>query len=308
METLKLSPWILGFLGASVRSAVAGDEPARARVRRLVVLAGRRRSSSPAVEIVFVDNPGPTVTAIVRIEYAGRGAVRVADPRAGHADRSACLRARCSSGSRRRPRPSTGSRSRPRACAWTARPRACGRCGRRRGRRAERPDDGAQPVAVIEQGSVGPYDYVTIAVDPTPRRSGRGRDRLAHEQRLRADRPRRRRCSARTCADGLNLLAFKLTSDADAGAIRPVMLTYESERPVIPLRPAAVAAQDDMGIQVWVIGPSQAVPDNYKLARAQRRADRLAERPEVSRPARCRRAAPVRSAPTSARRATTTPS
>ena len=42
------------------------------------------------------------------------------------------------------------------------------------------------------------------------------------------------------------------------------MLTYESKLPMIPLRPTAVAAQDDMGIQVWVIGPSQAVPANYK--------------------------------------------
>jgi hypothetical protein len=64
-------------------------------------------------------------------------------------------------------------------------------------------------------------------------------------------------------ADGLDLLAVKLTSDADAGAIRPIVLTYESERPVIPIRPAAVAAQDDMAIKVWVVGPSQAVPSNY---------------------------------------------
>ena len=64
--------------------------------------------------------------------------------------------------------------------------------------------------------------------------------------------------------EGLNLLAFKLTKGTDVGAIRPVILTYESKLPMIPIRPASVAAHDDMGIQVWVFGPSQAVPDNYK--------------------------------------------
>ena len=41
---------------------------------------------------------------------------------------------------------------------------------------------------------------------------------------------------------GLNLLAFKLTSGTDVGAIRPVTLTYESKLPMIPIRPTAVAA------------------------------------------------------------------
>ena len=33
---------------------------------------------------------------------------------------------------------------------------------------------------------------------------------------------------------------------------------------MIPIRPTAVAANDDMGVMVWVLGESRAVPVNYK--------------------------------------------
>jgi len=67
-------------------------------------------------------------------------------------------------------------------------------------------------------------------------------------------------------ADGLNLIAFKLqkSPDVTAGSIRPVVLTYDAELPSIPIIPTAVAAQDDMGIRVWVLGNEQAIPANYK--------------------------------------------
>ena len=120
-------------------------------------------------------------------------------------------------------------------------------------------------VQVIDRGSIGPYDYVNIGVDPTLERSDEGRDRLARDQRLRSARPRWR-VVGRYLRDGLHLLAFKLTSDAKAGAdadaIRPVVLTYESKLPMIPIRPRRPRRR--LGIQVWVLGPSQAVPDNYR--------------------------------------------
>ena len=49
-----------------------------------------------------------------------------------------------------------------------------------------------------------------------------------------------------------------------AGSIRPIMITYESELPYIPIRPTAVAAKDDMGVMVWVGAKSRAIPENYK--------------------------------------------
>jgi Uncharacterized protein conserved in bacteria (DUF2330) len=118
----------------------------------------------------------------------------------------------------------------------------------------------APGVQVIDRGSVGPYDYVNLRVDPAlgdPAKvatdwlaaSGydvAGLDRGALRRRVR---------------EGLHLLALKLSSDADVGAIRPVILTYESKLPTVPMQPTAAAAR---GVQVWVVGPSQAVPDNAR--------------------------------------------
>jgi hypothetical protein len=64
--------------------------------------------------------------------------------------------------------------------------------------------------------------------------------------------------------DKLNLVAFRLSKNRNAGSIRPVVLSYKSDQPMIPIRPTAVAANDDMGILVWVLGASRAVPSNYK--------------------------------------------
>ena len=63
---------------------------------------------------------------------------------------------------------------------------------------------------------------------------------------------------------GMNLIAFRLTKGNAAGTIRPIRMTYASERPMIPIRPTAVAANDDMGVMVWVLGESRAVTVNYK--------------------------------------------
>jgi hypothetical protein len=120
-------------------------------------------------------------------------------------------------------------------------------------------------ISVVDQGSVGPYDYATIAVDPglaEPAQAAidwfvqNGYDLTA----LDAD------VLGPYLADGLNLLAFKLTKAASdtAGAIRPVILTYRGEHPMIPIRPTAVAAEPDMGVLVWIAAEARAVPQNYK--------------------------------------------
>ena len=111
-------------------------------------------------------------------------------------------------------------------------------------------------VQVIDRGSVGPYEYVNLAVDPTLRDGAKvASDWLGADgydlSGLDGE------ALSRSLREGQHLLAFKLADDADAGAIRPVSVTYESKRPVVPIRPTAVPAR---GLQVWVIGPSQAVP------------------------------------------------
>ena len=129
-------------------------------------------------------------------------------------------------------------------------------------RRRRRP--AAEPgVSVLAAGTVGPYDYEVIKVDPA--NSDPAMVAIKWLQTNGYDvgalgpdvlRPYLR--------DGLNLLAFKLSKNKTTGSIRPVMLTYTSDHPMIPIRPTAVAANDDMGILVWVLGSSRAVPTNYK--------------------------------------------
>jgi MYXO-CTERM domain-containing protein len=63
--------------------------------------------------------------------------------------------------------------------------------------------------------------------------------------------------------DGLYLLALRLTKGSDVGSIRPIVLTYSGNRPSIPVKLTAVAANEDMGVMAWVLGSSRAVPQNY---------------------------------------------
>ncbi|MCB9622429.1 MAG: DUF2330 domain-containing protein [Sandaracinus sp.] len=62
----------------------------------------------------------------------------------------------------------------------------------------------------------------------------------------------------------MNLIAFRLTKSTFSGSVRPIVLTYTGTRPMIPIRPTAMAAADDMGVMVWVLGEHRAIPTNYR--------------------------------------------
>ena len=64
-------------------------------------------------------------------------------------------------------------------------------------------------------------------------------------------------------ADGMNLLALRLTKGADTGSIRPIQITYPAAAPMIPIKLTAVAANEDMGVMAWVLSSARAVPFNY---------------------------------------------
>jgi hypothetical protein len=118
-------------------------------------------------------------------------------------------------------------------------------------------------VTVEASGAIGPYDYDVISVNPQlSDRAQVAVDWLTMHEfdvgPMGADvlRP--------YLMDNLNLIAFKLTKGTDTGSIRPVMLTYDASLPSIPIRPTAVAANDDMGVLVWVLSDARAIPENYK--------------------------------------------
>jgi hypothetical protein len=123
--------------------------------------------------------------------------------------------------------------------------------------------DGHSAVTVEASGAIGPYDYDVISVDP----------KLSDRAQVAVDwltlhsydvGPMGADVLRPYLMDDLNLIAFKLTKSASTGSIRPVMLTYQAELPSIPIRPTAVAANDDMGVLVWVLGSARAIPQNYK--------------------------------------------
>jgi hypothetical protein len=222
------------------------------------------RVEQSAQKILFVDNPDSTITAVVEIDYTGP-AQKFAwlipvpgTPKIAVSSRKVFER--------------LDAATAPEYWVEVARDDTCSEQdgsypaadgGVENDAAMPEPELMPGPVDVLARGTVGPYDYVDIALDATlgdaaevatDWLSSNGYELTGLDSTL----------FTPYLKDGLHLLAFKLSEGKDAGAIRPVMLTYESDQPLIPLRPAAVAAQADMGLQVWVIGPSQAVPDNYE--------------------------------------------
>lgn len=120
----------------------------------------------------------------------------------------------------------------------------------------------AGPVTVEGSGVVGAFEYTIISVeagatDPaTPARewlTTNGYDVTPQGAALLGP----------YLAEGMYLLALRLTKGADAGSIRPIQITYPASAPMIPIKLTAVAANQDMGVMTWAIGGARAVPFNY---------------------------------------------
>jgi hypothetical protein len=122
--------------------------------------------------------------------------------------------------------------------------------------------EGDKGVTVEAQGVVGSFEWTAISVDEalddpadvaTTWLSENGYD--VPEGAAGLLRP--------YLEDGLYLLALKLVKGADVGSIRPIVLTYDAQLPMIPIKLTAVAANEDMGVLAWLLGDAQAVPKNY---------------------------------------------
>ncbi len=128
---------------------------------------------------------------------------------------------------------------------------------------------GGSGINVLAQGNVGPYDFVVIQPEGIFDRVGdvavewltnEGYDVVPPG----GDPEDISDLLGSYLDGGMNLIAFRLTKGNDEGTIRPIRMTYVSDQPMIPIRPTAVAANDDMGVMVWVLGESRAVPVNYR--------------------------------------------
>jgi hypothetical protein len=113
-----------------------------------------------------------------------------------------------------------------------------------------------QGVLVLED-SIGPYDYAVLRAD-------------AKQPMLDWLNENRYFVPAGTddavtayIRPGAYFLALKLRGGNDVGDLQPVVVRYQSDLPMIPIVLTSVAADPDMGVMVWVMGDSRAIPRNY---------------------------------------------
>lgn len=117
-------------------------------------------------------------------------------------------------------------------------------------------DSGSGPV-VVAQGSVGPFDYAVLKAETKQEML----DWLAQNRYFvpaGTDETVGRYLHA-----GAYFLALKLRPGQSTGDLQPVIVEYDAERAMIPIVLTSVAAQPNMGIQVWMLGEGRAIPHNY---------------------------------------------
>jgi uncharacterized protein DUF2330 len=120
----------------------------------------------------------------------------------------------------------------------------------------------ADVVDVDASGVVGPFEYTVISVEP-----GVADPAAPAREWLTANgydvTPEGAALLGPYLADGMHLLALRLTKGSDVGSIRPIQITYPASAPMIPIKLTAVAANQDMGVMTWTLGASRSVPFNY---------------------------------------------
>ena len=122
---------------------------------------------------------------------------------------------------------------------------------------AESADSGDDSGVQVEDRVVGPFDVQIVSSDDPGELAAW---LSANEYDLTS---RGEELIAPYVTDGMKFVAVKLRSGVSSGSIQPLIMTYQAETPVIPIRLTAVAAEEDMGVLVYVVADSRAVPDNY---------------------------------------------
>jgi hypothetical protein len=121
---------------------------------------------------------------------------------------------------------------------------------------------GGSGVTVAASGVVGAFEWTALALDPQLTRpadaainwlTANGYDVTPGADALLGP----------YLEDGNYLLALRLTKGSDSGSIRPIVLTYDADLPMIPIKLTAVAANENMGVMTWVLSDARVVPMNY---------------------------------------------
>jgi hypothetical protein len=62
---------------------------------------------------------------------------------------------------------------------------------------------------------------------------------------------------------GMHFVAVRLQADKTTADIQPLGMTYDGDKPMIPIRLTAVAAEPEMGIVTWILSDRRWAPENY---------------------------------------------
>ena len=118
-------------------------------------------------------------------------------------------------------------------------------------------DLGGGGVSVIASETVGPYDTVVLqATNSAVLVEWLQNQDYAVPSNLEP-------VLAPYLAEHQYFVALKLSSDKDAGDLSPLGMAYCGDAASIPIQLTSVAAIPDLPIEVFVLGPTRAVPDNY---------------------------------------------
>ncbi len=110
---------------------------------------------------------------------------------------------------------------------------------------------------LVIQDSIGPYDYAVLRGDSKDEMLKWLADNryfvpVGTDQTV-----------GNYLGPGKYFLALKLRSGQSAGDLQPVVVKYPSDYAMIPIELTSVGAQPNMGVQVWMLGGSRAIPRNY---------------------------------------------
>jgi hypothetical protein len=113
-------------------------------------------------------------------------------------------------------------------------------------------------VTILAQGTAGPYDYVVITNPDSDEMF-----RWLRENGYRVT-PAMGPLIRVYNEEGMVFLAMKLQPESGVQDIQPIVMTYVSDTPMIPIRLTAVAANPNMNILTWIFADEQAYPANYE--------------------------------------------
>ncbi len=118
-------------------------------------------------------------------------------------------------------------------------------------------DGDGEGVAVIDSGTVGPFEHVTLeATDSTALVTWLGENGYDLPETAFP-------IIASYVESGSFFVALKFTKDADEGELVPIVLEMDGVDPCIPLRLTAIAAVEDMPVFAWVLGRSRAISTTW---------------------------------------------